>query len=158
MTQYILKISSFGGLVPGAKHFRGRVEGPYPQSCHGGTRMGATKSGKTECSEGHVLPERAEWDVEAAWTEERYERYAAKRFEGDGPQAFLAQQDVIDRAIIQFLDGSGDDDRWWEGRVEPAAEGDELWYGWVNPGGAEADDMVDPSDGWGMMIARKNTG
>ncbi|MGB6454804.1 MAG: hypothetical protein WBH47_09980 [Streptosporangiaceae bacterium] len=36
MTDYVLKISSFAGLVSGARHFRGRVEGPHEQSCHGG--------------------------------------------------------------------------------------------------------------------------
>lgn len=155
MTQYILNISTFSGLVPGATHYRGRVKGPYPESCHGGTRMGATKSGKTECSEGHVLPDQVAWDVEADWSEERYDRWVANRFESDGPQAFYTSRDVMDRAIIQFLDGSGGDDRFWEEEVAPAQEGDELWHGWINPG--DSDDLTDASDGWGMMIARKCT-
>jgi hypothetical protein len=154
MTQYIVKVSDYGGLVPGAKHFRGRVEGPYPQSCHGATHMGATKSGKRECDEGHVLADRVTWDVEAEWTEERHERHAAAHYEGDGPQQFLTKRDVLDRAIVQFLDGSSFPCE----EVQAAAEGDELWYGWIARAGGQDDEHVDPEDGWGMMIARKNTG
>jgi hypothetical protein len=156
MTQYILEISSYAGIVPGARHYKGRVKGPHPQSCHGGTQFGATKSGKMECMEGHVLPDRLEWDVEAAWTEERHERWAAKGFEGDGPQQFLSKKDVIDRAIIQFLDGAGGPDRWWEQDVPAAEEGDELWHGWIAREGLD-DENTDPEDSWGMCIARKCT-
>ena len=153
MTQYILNISSYEGLVPGAVHYRGRVVGPYPTSCHGGTRGGATASGKVECFEGHVLPDQVTWDVEADWSEERHDRWAAKHFEGDGPQQFLAEKDVIDRAIVQFLDGS----EFPCEEVKAADEGDELWYGWIGEGDAAAE-LQDPSDGWGMRIAVKNTG
>jgi hypothetical protein len=60
----------------------------------------------------------------------------------------------MDRAIIQFLDGS---DYPCE-KVEPAAEGDELWYGWVCPDGpGDWTELQDPGDGWGCMIARKCT-
>lgn len=157
MTQYIVNVSSFEGLVPGASHYRGRVQGPSPGSCHGGTRMGGTKSGKTECFEGHVLPDRVEWDVEAAWSEERHRRWGAKHYEDAGPQQFGSTKEVLDRATEQFLDGSGGEDRWWETDVKPAEEGDELWYGWIDPSGGESG-LNDPSDGWGMMIARKCTG
>ena len=45
---------------------------------------------------------RTEWDVEAAWSKERYERYAASGFEGDGPNQFRTEQDVIDTAAARF--------------------------------------------------------
>jgi hypothetical protein len=144
MTQFILHISNYNGLVPGTWHFRGRVEGPHPQSCHGGSRYNAPEArGKTVCEEGHELPEQVKWDVEAEWTEERRDRWAAGNFEGPSPQQFDTEEAVLDRAMIQFLDGSG-------GLCE---EGDELWYGWINP----FNDLTDASDGWGMMIARKCT-
>lgn len=152
MTQYILHISSYDGLVPGACHYRGRVEGPHPESCHGGTRY---SGGKVTCFKGHELPERVEWDVEAAWSEARYERYAACHFEGDGPGQFISQKDVMDRAMVVFLDGCSD---WWAQKVDPAEQGDELWYGWVNPEGGQFDDLTDPGDGWGCMIARCDRG
>jgi hypothetical protein len=152
--QYVLHVMSYEGIVPGAKHYRGRVEGEHPPSCHGRTHYSA--AGKT-CDEGHQLEEKTEWNVEAAWSEERYERFMAAGQPGNSPSQFLSKKDVIDRAMIQFLDGSGGPDRWWEQRVEPAAEGDELWYGWVNPEGGQFDDLQDPEDGWGMRIARKCT-
>lgn len=94
------------------------------------------------------------WDVEAAWSRARHDRWAASHFEGDGPRQFDTQEDVIDRAMIQFLDGSENPCE----PVEPAQEGDELWHGWVNPEGGMFDDLTDPGDSWGMMIARKCTG
>lgn len=156
MTQYILHISSYAGLVGGAKHFRGRVEGPYAESCHGGSRYNAPGArGKTICEEGHEIPSgRVSWEVEAVWSDEHYKRYADNHFEGDGPGQFLSAKDVMDTAIVRFLDGA---DKWYEQEVEPAQEGDELWYGWVNPEGGQLDDLQDPEDGWGMMIARKCT-
>jgi hypothetical protein len=152
MIQYVLHVMSYDGIVPGARHYRGRVEGPHPQSCHGGTRY---SGGKKTCSESHELPGRVEWQVEAQWTEARYERYAAGGFEGDGPSAFLSSKDVIDCAMIRFLDGASE---WWEHKVEPAQDGDELWYGWVNPEGGQLDDPTDPEDGWGCMIASCHRG
>lgn len=155
MTQYTLHVSSYEGIVPGAVHYRGRVKGPHPQSCHGSTHFNAPgHRGKTTCDQGHELPEQVTWDVEAAWSEERHERWAAKNFEGDGPQQFDTAKDVIDRAVIQFLDGSTAPCE----EVKPAEEGDELWYGWINPDGDDFDRYVDPEDGWGTMVARKCTG
>lgn len=155
MTQYVLHLMSYDGIVPGACHYRGRVEGPYPEPCcPGGTMF--SNLGHT-CMQGHVLPGRTEWNVEAAWSEQRFERFMAAGQPGDSPSQFRSKQDVIDRAIIMFLDGAGGDDRWWEQKVEPAQEGDELWYGWVNPEGGQFDDLQDPEDGWGMMIARRCT-
>lgn len=151
MTQYVLHISSYGGLVPGAVHCRGRVEGPHPKPCHGNRTH--HDGYKTVCDEGHELPGQVRWDVEAAWTVERHDRWAARDFEGDGPQQFDSKRDVMDRAVIQFLDGS---DFPCE-KVDPAAEGDELWYGWISPEGGQFDDLQDPEDGWGMMIARRCT-
>lgn len=150
--KYVLHVMSYDGIVPGARHYKGRVEGEHPPSCHGGTMY--SDKGKT-CYEGHPLDEKTEWQVEAKWTEARYERWAARKFEGDGPAQFLSKQEVIDCAIIRFLDGAGE---WWEHKVEPAQEGDELWYGWVNPEGGQFDDLTDPEDGWGMMIARCQRG
>lgn len=58
MTQYILHVSSYAGLVPGARHLTGRVEGPHPPSCHGSTHYNAPgHRGKTTCDEGHEIPE-----------------------------------------------------------------------------------------------------
>lgn len=153
MTQYILHVTSFSGLVPGARHFRGRVEGPHPGPCHGNrTHHNGTT---VTCDEGHVLPKQVRWDVEAAWSQERHDRWAAAHFEGDGPQQFTSKKDVIDRAMIQFLDGSDDPCE----KVEPAEEGDELWFGYVDPDGGPVDlDTIDDTDkAWGMMIARKDT-
>jgi len=150
--QYVLKISSFAGIVPGARHYRGRVEGEYPESCHGGTRH---YGGKTTCFEGHELPDRVTWDVEADWSEERLERWAAARFEGPSPQQFDTKEEVIDRAVVQFLDGFTS-----QGTVvnDPARDGDELWYGYVHPEGFPYDESEDYSDGWGSCIARCSRG
>ncbi len=151
MTQYILHISSYDGLVPGARHYRGRVEGPRPESCHGKIHYDGWKE---TCDEAHELPKRVRWDVEAAWSQERHDRWAAAQFEGAGPQQFDSKAEVMDRAMIQFLDGS---DYPCE-KVDPAEEGDELWYGWVCPDGpGDWNDLQDPEDGWGCMIARKCT-
>lgn len=152
MTQYVLEISSYAGIVPWAAHYRGRVKGPHPESCHGGTRH---SGGKVTCFEGHELPGRVEWEVEAQWTEQRFERYMAAGQPGSSPSQFTSKKDVMDCAILRFLDGA---DGWWEQKVEPAAEGDELWYGWVNPGGGQWDDLTDPEDGWGTMIASCHRG
>ena len=113
MTDYELHISSYKGVVPGAKHFRGRVTGPHPVSCHGGTVFNAPEHrGVTTCQQGHVLPERDEWDVEAAWTEERFNRWDARHFEGDGPGQFLTEARVILAARRRFL--GLDPVQWWE--------------------------------------------
>lgn len=156
MAQYILHISSFGGLVPGASHYRGRVEGPHPESCHGGRVYNAPgHRGKTICDQGHELPGQVRWDVEAAWSQEHHDRWAAVHFEGDGPQQFTSEKDVIDRAMIQFLDGS---DGLCE-KVDPAQEGDELWYGFVGDASDLTVDELDATDnGYGMMIARCQRG
>lgn len=152
MTQYVLHVSSYAGIVPGARHYRGRVEGPYPESCHGGMSYNAPEArGKMICDEGHEIPQdRVAWDVEAEWTEERHERWAKAHFEGQSPQQFDTKEEVIDRAVIQFLDGSSDPCE----EVTPAAEGDELWYGYVSTTGHDDDE----GDGWGTCIATKNTG
>lgn len=151
--QYILKISDYGGLVAGASHFRGRVEGERPKSCHGAHHY---DGGKETCDQGHELPGQVSWEVEAHWTEEHFERYMAAGQPGDSPSQFTSKKDVMDRAIIVFLDGCDD---WWAQKVEPAEEGDELWYGWVCPDGdAMSADLQDPEDSWGMRIARCQRG
>lgn len=133
MTDYVLKISSFGGIVAGATHYRGRVEGPHPGSCHGGRIFqgwDGPLAGKTTCSEGHVIPARREWDVSAEWTEPRYKRYSAKHFEGDGPDQFLDQKLLIETAVRRF---TGELPRcWWEDEPEVGKPGDRLFLGFAS--------------------------
>lgn len=127
MTDYELRISSWAGVVPGAKHFRGRVQGPHPESCHGGTVFNApAHRGRTTCEQGHELPERDEWDVEAAWAEARYERYMRAHFKGDGPDQFLSENAVITAAVRRFT--GQDPARWWEPDVVTGLPGDRLLY------------------------------
>jgi hypothetical protein len=127
MTDYELNVLSWKGTVAVAVHYRGVVKGPYPESCHGGTRYNAPEHrGKTTCFEGHELPEREEWDVEAAWTEERFGRWSAKHFDGDGPGQFLSEARVILSARRRFL--GLDPVRWWERDVVPGKPGDRLLY------------------------------
>jgi hypothetical protein len=129
---YVLHISSYVGTVAGARHFRGRVEGEHPKSCHGGTVFhggAGPLHGKTTCAEGHELPERVDWEVEAAWTEERYERWAAKGFDDEGPAQFLSEQAVIDAAKRRFL--GEDSSRWWEEVPVTGQPGDKLYLGYV---------------------------
>lgn len=155
--QYVLHISSYEGIVPGACHYRGRVEGEHPKSCHGGSVSRA--GGPWTCEDGHELPEQARWDVEQDWSPERHERYVAACSRAirndertpDGPAQFYSKEEVIDRAIVQFLDGL-------DKVNDPAAEGDELWYGYVHPDGIPYDEGEDYSDGWGSMIARCQRG
>ena len=153
MTQYILHVSSYAGIVPWAVHFKGRVEGPRTESCHGGTIFNAPDArGQTTCEQGHVIEDKqVKWDVEADWTEARHERWAAAHYNGDGPQQFLTEREVIDRAVVQFLDGSAYPCE----EVEPAQEGDELWFGHIDPevGEVDLDAINDPEDAWGARIA-----
>lgn len=147
MTDYVLKISSYGGIVAGATHYRGRVEGPRPESCHGGTIFqgwdGPLK-GKTTCRDGHVIPRQQEWDVEAGWTEERYKRYAAKHFEGNGSGQFLDQKVLIETAVRRF---TGELPRnWWEGNPEVGKPGDRLFLGFVPMDESEIDEE------WGRLV------
>lgn len=162
MTQYILTVSSYAGLVPWARHFKGRVEGPHPEPCHGNSTIfnPPEHRGKTVCAEGHELPKQVKWDVEAAWSEARHERYLAESAKAlreglpgpDGPGQFDTEKAVVDRAIVQFLDGL-------EHVNDPAVEGDELWYGYVDSGAGQAPDQWDdPEDVWGMRIARCQRG
>jgi hypothetical protein len=149
--KYELHISSYAGLVAGAVHYRGRVVGEHSRSCHGGTTYNhPDHRGKTICSEGHVLPEQVEWEVEAPWTEERYERWAARRFEGDGPQQYTDEAELVQDAIGRFLGLLPC--RWWEEAVPPAEPGDELYLGYASLRGDE------PSpDGYGHRIAVRET-
>lgn len=149
MADYVLEISNYTGTVPWATHFMGRVKGEHPKSCHGGTSYNAPgHRGKTTCQEGHELPGRIEWDVEAAWTEERYERYAARHFEGDGPQQFKTEQEVIETATGRFLGALPC--RWWEERVTVGQPGDKLYAGWI-PVTADGQALV--QENWGTVIA-----
>jgi hypothetical protein len=145
VTDYVLKISSYGGLVAGARHYRGRVEGPHPKSCHGAMSYNAPESrGKWTCSEGHEIPGQREWDVEAGWTEERYSRWANKSFEGDGPQQFLDQAKLIEAAAKRF---SGELPRnWWEEEPEAGKPGDRLFLDFVPRDPAEIDEE------WGRIM------
>lgn len=146
---YTLRISSYAGLVPGAVHYRGRVEGEHPHSCHGGTTFHGADGplkGKTTCAEGHELPEQITWDVEAAWTEARYERYAAKHFEGNGPGQYTDEGDLIRDAIQRFLGAYPR--QWWEDDYPAPQPGDRLYLGSL----ALLMDEPDP-DGWGHQLA-----
>jgi hypothetical protein len=145
MTDYVLHVSCYAGLVPGARHFRGRVEGPSPESCHGGTMF--SNLGHT-CELGHPLPGRVSWEVEAAWSEERYERWAARNFEGDHqPGQFASEQDVINTARARF---TGElPARWWEDTPVTGQPGDRLWAGWV----AREQDKAMTEENWGTVIA-----
>lgn len=144
MTDYVLKISSFGGMVAGARHFRGRVEGPHPQSCHGGTRFNAPEArGKTICHEGHEIPKRVTWDVDAFWTEERHERWAAGHFEGDGPGQFLTEEDLIQAAISRFRWER--EPLWFEEKYPRPEPGDRLYLRYL----PEELSWMDLDDGYG---------
>jgi hypothetical protein len=151
MSDYILHISSFEGLVPGARHFRGRVEGEHPKSCHGGTVFhgwdGPLK-GKTTCAEDHILPEQVRWVVEAPWTEERYQRWIAAKFEGPGPEQMTTEQEVIDVAVQRFL-GQLPVQDWENPATTPGDPGDKLWAGWVSR--PQDQDLVE--ENWGTVLA-----
>lgn len=145
--KYSLRITSYSGLVAGAVHYRGRVDGEHPRSCHGASHYNAPKSrGKHTCDKGHIIPEQISWDVEASWTEERYERWAAKRFEGDGPTQYTVESDLIRDAIQRFLGEYPH--QWWEDDFPAPQPGDQLYLGHL----ALLMDEPDP-DGWGHMLA-----
>jgi hypothetical protein len=148
MAAYELHISSYGGLVAGAVHYRGRIQGESPRSCHGGKAFNhPDHRGKWTCEQGHELPERVEWDVEAPWTEQRYQRWAAGRFDGAGPQQYTDEAELVLDAIGRFLGTLPS--RWWEEQVPPAEPGDELYLGH-----ASLYDKPSPN-GWGHCIAVK---
>ena len=160
--KYILHVSSYAGIVAWATHYRGRVEGEHPEPCHGNTtRYNAPDArGKTTCEEGHELPEQVRWDVEHAWSDERMERYLAAcskalrndERQPDGPGQFGTEREVIDRAVVQFLDGMAKVN-------DPAEEGDELWFGHVDPDlGPAPEAWDDPDEVWGRMIASCHRG
>lgn len=148
MTDHHLQISSYAGLVGGARHYRGRVRAEAPKSCHGGLIFNGEGY---RCAEGHPLPDRADWDVEDSWTEERYERWHAASFEGDGPGQFLDQKRLIEVAVGRFTDTLPA--RWWEEKHEPGKPGDRLILG---SGIYDPDDEDTPSpDGvhrWGSIL------
>ncbi len=149
MSDYILHVMSYSGLVPGASHYRGRVEGEHPRSCHGGSHYNAPESrGKTTCEQGHELPEQVEWRVEAAWTEGQYERWAAAGFEGPGYEQFKTEREVIDTAVKRFLGQLPC--QWWENpATTPGDPGDKLWAGWVSR--PQDQDLVE--ENWGTVLA-----
>jgi hypothetical protein len=143
--KFELHITNYGGLVAGARHRRGRVVGEHPRSCHGGTVFrGAT--GKTTCAEGHELPDRIEWDVEAPWSEARHRRWAARRYEDAGPAQYTDEAELVRDAIGRFLGLLTC--RRWEEQVPAAKPGDELYLGRT----ALYGDHPSP-DGWGHRIA-----
>jgi hypothetical protein len=149
MSDYILHVMSYDGIVAGATHFRGRVEGEHPKSCHGGTHYNAPESrGKTTCEQGHVLPEQVHWIVEAPWTEERYQRWIAAKFEGPGPEQMDSEQEVIDTAVKRFL-GQLPVQDWENPATTPGDPGDKLWAGWV----ARPQDQDLVEENWGTMLA-----
>ena len=139
MTDFVLEVRSFGGIVAGARHFRGTVKGPHPQSCHGGTTFHGG-SGLTTCAEGHEIPRRTEWLVESEWPEDRYERWAASQFEGDGPGQFLDEKALAEAARRRFLGAA--DRGWWDEHYEPGQPGDRLYWE-VLPEQVIPDDQVE---------------
>jgi hypothetical protein len=145
MTDYILHLSYFGGIVPGSTHFRGRVEGPYVSSCHGGTHTGPDTEYKTACAEGHILPDRINWEVEAPWSEERYERWAAGGFDGDQPTQFTDVKVLIETAIKRFLNQTPEA-QWFEDKFVAGQPGDRLYLDFI----PSEDEMEDKA--WGDLI------
>jgi hypothetical protein len=154
MTDYELHVSSYGGLVFGAHHFYGRVNGPNPEPCHGNRlRYNAPESrGKCTCDEGHVIPARVEWTVEAGWTEDRYNRYSAEHFEGDGPDAFRDEMELLATAVKRFRGEIPH--HWWEGKPTVGRPGDRLYYGHVaDPGAGMTQPDRSPLPPWGSVLA-----
>lgn len=148
MTNYALRISTYAGTVPGATHYRGRVTGEHPKSCHGGQIYNGPVKGQWACDRGHALPSRAEWDVEASWTPERYERWADHDFEGPGPAQFSDEEDVLRTAAARFLGQLPQ--QWFEEAVPEPGPGDKLWHGHVS---LSPEHIAD--DGWGGVLAVK---
>jgi hypothetical protein len=126
VTDYVLKISSFSGIVPGAHHFRGRVEGPYPRSCHGGK---SSRGNRWYCEENHEIPDHIKWDVDALWSEADYDRYQASDFELDGPGQFTDETQLIDAAIRRF--NYEREPEWWEEKYPSPQPGDRLYLRWL---------------------------
>lgn len=130
MTDYVLKISSYRGIVPGATHLRGRVEEPYPESCHGGMSYNASSArGEYSCAKGHIIPRRIEWDVEEPWTEKEIRRFSARKFEADGPGQFASRRHLINVAIGRFCGYYLP--RWFEEKPVIGQPGDRLYYHWL---------------------------
>jgi hypothetical protein len=158
MTDYELKISSYTGLVAGARHYRGRIQGPYPESCHGGTTFNGWDGplkGTTTCSEGHVIPKRIEWDVDDFWTEERFNRYAAAHFEGDGAGQFLDQTKLIEVAIRRFKFES--EPGWWEEKYPRPEPGDRLFLGHIPMDPDDVDEewgRIQGTPPWGSLLVQ----
>jgi hypothetical protein len=156
MMDYVLHVSSFEGLVYGAKHYRGRVQGPSPAPCHGNTTTyhGAKGplQGKTTCTEGHELPRRVEWDVDAEWTEARYNRWAAKEFDGDSPAGFLDEAELLKAAVRRFRGEIPD--AWFLQSGVPGQPGDRLFYGCMADPDAELEQPDrSPLPPWGSILA-----
>jgi hypothetical protein len=151
MTRYILRVSSFAGTVPGATHFRGRVEGELARSCHGGTHFNAPEHrGVTTCDEGHLIPGRVSWEVEDRWSEERLDRLAAGGYKASGPAQFGDALAVI-RAAISRFSGLWSVRRYLdEDGVVTGEPGDELWYGQI---GRELGEYG-PTDPYGLILWR----
>jgi hypothetical protein len=129
MTDYVLEVKSYAGLLSYARHFVGIVKGPHPESCHGGTRFNGSGDGKWTCSEGHPMPDREEWTVNQAWTEADYERYSDAMMDLDGPQQFTDRRTLIDMAVKRFRGALPV--QWWEDEPIPGKPGDRLYYHWT---------------------------
>lgn len=126
VTDYILKIMNYDGFP----HYRGRVEGPHPRSCHGNLSFNAPEArGKWTCAEGHQIPDQVTWDVDADWTEARYERLAARHFEGDGPGQFRTAAGVVETAVKRFR-GEIRQAPWLNQHV-PGEPGDRLYLDFI---------------------------
>jgi hypothetical protein len=133
--------------VPWSVHTKGVVRGPHPGPCHGNIHFNADGTGRYTCSEGHVIPKQIEWQVEEPWSEERFERWADKDFEGDGPSQFRSEGEMVQAAIARFMG--------WlptlshEHEIPPREPGDRLFLGYKP---YRPDEDVYP-DGDGQLIA-----
>lgn len=134
MTDWYLRISSYAGVVPWAKHFRGRVVEEFTR-CPKGHGHTSRSHGKTTCVPcGTIIPDPREWDVEGFWSEAKYTRYANASFEGDGPAQFTDKAELIKVAVQRWTGETPDGyelyDRWWEdGPKAPSQPGDRLILG-----------------------------
>lgn len=153
VADYVLEIGGWDGIVP-ARHLYGRVKGERPKSCHGAMHLGNWHRphsdplrGKDTCDEGHVIPPRAEWDVEDFWTEDQYKRLAAARFEGDGPAQFADQAKLIDVAVRRFQVKR--ERQWWEQDYPHPGPGDRLYLGYKPSQGAQPE-----PDGYGSLLCQ----
>ncbi len=109
---------------------------------------------RSACDQGHLLPDQVEWDVEASWTPEQRDRWAAVNYEGDGPGQFTDQGGLIRVAIQRFRGELAR--QWWEEDIPPAQPGDRLYLGFVPIDDDDIDEEWGRLEGtppWGSVLA-----